>query len=66
MRFSSANITIISYKLILLPVWLARYRYDGNAYTLAVNGQNGRLLAQRVPSTGLLGDLGRWFDDFLR
>lgn len=65
MRYSSASITIISYKLILLPVWLARYRYDGNVYTLGVNGQNGRLLAQREPSTGLLGDLGRWFDEFL-
>ena len=65
MRFSSAGITIISYKLILLPAWLAHYRYDGRAYALAVNGHNGRLLAQRQPPDGLLGGLGRWIDGLL-
>ena len=65
LRFSSAGITIISYKLILLPVWLAHYGYDEHTYALAINGQNGRLLAQREPSPGLLGGVGRWFDKLL-
>jgi transcription elongation factor Elf1 len=65
MRFSSAGITIISHKLILLPAWLAQYRHDEHVYMLALNGQTGRLLAQRAPGQGLLGGLERWIDDLL-
>jgi hypothetical protein len=32
-----------TYKLCLLPIWLASYRYMNKSYTYAVNGQTGRI-----------------------
>jgi len=61
-RFSSAGITIISHKLVLLPLWLGHYRYEGEVAMLAINGQTGHVQAERAPASGLLGSLGRWLD----
>lgn len=61
LRFSSAGITILSHKLILLPVWLAHYRHGEKTAMLALNGQSGRLLAENSPRSGPLSSLTRWF-----
>ena len=35
------ELSIASYKLVLLPLWIVGYRYDGYSYPLLVNGQTG-------------------------
>ncbi len=40
---SSAGMLVESYKLVLLPLWLAHYELDGIQYELAINGQTGKL-----------------------
>lgn len=62
LRCSSAGIIVISHKLLLVPVWLAHYRMGDELLTLGVNGQNGRLLAQRTPRKGLFGGVRRWWE----
>jgi DNA-directed RNA polymerase subunit RPC12/RpoP len=37
----------ISFKLILLPVWVAAYRYRGKTYQFVVNGQTGEVQGER-------------------
>ncbi|MEM8950614.1 MAG: primosomal protein N' (replication factor Y) - superfamily II helicase [Pseudomonadota bacterium] len=37
----------ISFKHILLPVWVASYRYGGKAYQFVVNGQTGEVQGER-------------------
>lgn len=37
----------LSFKHILLPVWLAAYKYRGKTYRFVVNGQNGRVQGER-------------------
>jgi LSD1 subclass zinc finger protein len=37
----------ISFKHILLPVWVAGYRYSGKAYQFVVNGQTGEVQGER-------------------
>lgn len=37
----------ITFKHILLPVWLAAYKYRGKTYRFVVNGQNGRVQGAR-------------------
>jgi predicted Zn-ribbon and HTH transcriptional regulator len=49
---NSGGMIIESYKLVLLPVWITRYRYKNEAYLVAVNGQSGKV-AGRVPRSGL-------------
>jgi len=32
---------------VLLPVWLAAYKYRGKSYRFVVNGQSGRVQGER-------------------
>ena len=38
---SSAKLTIESFKLVLLPVWMTLVQYKGQAHLVLINGQNG-------------------------
>jgi hypothetical protein len=57
--FSSAGVVIESFKLILLPLWIAHYRIEEHEHTVVINGQTG---AVRDNSTknGLLDWLGQF------
>jgi hypothetical protein len=41
----------VTFKHILLPVWLAAYKYRGQTYRFVVNGQTGRVQGERPWST---------------
>ncbi|MEP1198878.1 TFIIB-type zinc finger domain-containing protein [Tateyamaria sp.] len=42
----------VTFKHILLPVWLAAYKYRGKTYRFVVNGRTGRVQGERPYSTG--------------
>jgi hypothetical protein len=60
LRLQSTNVLIESFKLILLPVWLAHYRLpdDDETYDLLLNGQNGVVRAERPE--GIVNRLWGW------
>ena len=37
----------ITFKHVLLPVWLAAYKYRGKTYRFVVNGRTGRVQGER-------------------
>jgi len=37
----------VTFKHILLPVWLAAYKYRGETYRFVVNGRTGRVQGER-------------------
>ena len=37
----------VTFKHVLLPVWLAAYRFRGQSYRFVVNGRNGRVQGER-------------------
>ncbi len=41
------DISHVTFKHILLPVWLAAYKYRGRSYRFVVNGQTGRVQGER-------------------
>jgi hypothetical protein len=41
LRVDRTGLSVMSYKLLLLPVWVVMYTYRGQAYRALVNGQNG-------------------------
>jgi len=41
------NISDVTFKHVLLPVWLAAYKYRGETYRFVVNGQSGRVQGER-------------------
>lgn len=55
----AVELTISAFKLVLLPIWIATYRYGDHPYPLLVNGRSGTA-AGEVPRSrvgGLLADL---------
>ncbi|MCI2399339.1 TFIIB-type zinc finger domain-containing protein [Aliiroseovarius subalbicans] len=48
-RVHSVNTKVkdVTFKHILLPVWLAAYKYRGKTYRFVVNGQTGRVQGER-------------------
>jgi DNA-directed RNA polymerase subunit RPC12/RpoP len=53
----SSGVVVDSFKLVLLPVWVAAFRYGGKEYSVVVNGQTGAVHGQR-PASGLKKLLG--------
>ncbi len=52
LQVSATRVVIESFKLILLPVWIARYTIDKKNYALVINGQTGELRAEK-PAQGI-------------
>ncbi|RJP55128.1 MAG: hypothetical protein C4583_00985 [Anaerolineaceae bacterium] len=44
LNLSTAGMTVESYKLVLLPVWITDIRFRGKTHTILINGQNGRVV----------------------
>jgi len=41
------DVSAVTFKHVLLPVWLAAYRYRGKTYRFVVNGRTGRVQGER-------------------
>jgi len=56
-KVSEVSAEYMTYKHILLPVWVGEYRYRGRSYRIAVNGQTGKVAGESPRSLALLFDL---------
>lgn len=43
----TVEVSNVTFKHVLLPVWIAAYRYNGKAYRFVVNGRTGRVQGER-------------------
>lgn len=43
----STEVSAITFKHVLLPVWMAAYKYRGQSYRFVVNGQTGKVRGER-------------------
>jgi DNA-directed RNA polymerase subunit RPC12/RpoP len=55
LRVDRTGLTVMSYKLLLLPVWVVSYVYEGESYRAVVNGQTGAVEGDAPRTDGLLG-----------
>jgi hypothetical protein len=58
---TSANMTVDSFRLNLLPVWMTELPFDGREHLVLINGMNGEVksdLHERKESGGLMDWLG--------
>ena len=62
LQISGARLAVESYKLILLPLWIAHYRMEGKQYTIVVNGHTGKLRGEK-PRQGVRKLLSGWLGD---
>ncbi len=54
---TEVSMGLMSYKHVLLPVWVGSYSYDGRLYTFAVNGQTGKAAGATPRSLAMMYDL---------
>jgi hypothetical protein len=71
LRTSSASLTIDSFKLVLVPVWITELPFNGQKLLVLINGQNGvvqgdssaKPKSKSKTKNGLLNWLGDLLDD---
>ncbi len=61
LQFSMLKLVIESYKLVLRPLWIARYRFEDKWYNVVINGQTGKVYGEK-PQRGIGGWLARLMD----
>jgi len=52
LNYSTANLSITAYRLILLPVWVTEYSFEDRPYRVVINGQTGAVHGE-APTQGL-------------
>jgi hypothetical protein len=60
LNYSTSNLSVLSFKLVLIPIWYTTYPLDGCTYRVIINGQNGTVYGE-TPSQGILG----WIEGLL-
>lgn len=60
---SSAGMTVESFKLVLLPVWMTEVKHEGKDHLVLINGQNGEVVSDTLEKTGLFDWLSDVLDD---
>ncbi|MEN8240913.1 MAG: hypothetical protein ABFS17_03240 [Chloroflexota bacterium] len=58
LRFASDEITIASFKLVLVPVWIAHFRMKRVTHDLTINGMTGSVYGPKPP--GKLQKFAKW------
>lgn len=55
--YHSAGIQVESYQLILLPIWVTHYALDDQSFNLLINGQTGKVFAEKPKTQNWLNRL---------
>jgi hypothetical protein len=58
LQLGSGSLVVESFKLLLLPVWLAHYKVEGQVYDVMINGQSGA--AHGTKPEGIVGKISSW------
>ena len=62
---SSANMTVESFRLNLLPVWMAEIPFGGREHLVLINGQNGTVASDLPEKKKDSGGLMEWLKDLI-
>jgi hypothetical protein len=62
---SSANMTIESFRLNLLPVWMTELPFNGREHLILINGWNGEVKSDLPEKKEKSGGLMEWLGDLL-
>ena len=62
---SSAKMTVESFRLNLLPVWVTELPFDGREHLVLINGQNGTVVSDLPGKKRASGGLMDFLSDLL-
>jgi DNA-directed RNA polymerase subunit RPC12/RpoP len=57
LNYNTSNLSILSFKLVLIPIWYTTYPFEGRTFRVVINGQNGTVYGE-TPSQGILDWIG--------
>ena len=60
LSYSTNSISIVSFKLIFVPVWITTYPFEDSLYTVLINGASGQVHGE-TPERGIIDWLGNLF-----
>jgi hypothetical protein len=60
LSYSTSNLSVLSFKLILIPLWYGLYTFEGHDYRYVINGQTGKIYGE-TKNQGILS----WLDNIL-
>ena len=49
LTYSTSNLSILSFKLVLVPLWFSQYSLEGRDYRVLINGQTGNVYGETPP-----------------
>jgi DNA-directed RNA polymerase subunit RPC12/RpoP len=58
LNYSTSNLSILSFKLVLIPIWYTKYTFEGRDLRVVINGQTGKVHGE----TGKHGIFG-WLEE---
>ena len=58
LRLHSQGLVVESFKLLLLPMWIAHFKVEDKLYDVCINGQNG--IVHGTKPAGVVGKLFTW------
>ncbi len=56
--YSASNLSTLSFKQVLVPIWVTEYSLEGRSFRILINGQSGAVYGE-TPSRGILD----WLND---
>lgn len=62
LHLDTKDLLIETFQLILLPLWMSHYQYQGQRHLLLINGQIGKIWGTRL-ERGVRTWLASWFND---
>lgn len=60
LSYSTTNISVTSFKLVFVPIWITEYLFEDQKYTILISGTDGSTQGE-TPERGILGWLGNLF-----
>jgi hypothetical protein len=57
LSYDTSNLSILSFKLVLIPVWYTTYLFEGRTFRVVINGQSGMVYGESS-SLGILDWIG--------
>ena len=60
LSYNTTNISILSFKLVFIPVWITEYMFENQRYNIIISGMDGSICGEK-PETGIIDWLGNLF-----
>jgi DNA-directed RNA polymerase subunit RPC12/RpoP len=62
LNYNTSGLSVLSFKLVLVPIWYTTYPFEGRTFRVLINGQNGTVYGETL-AQGIMGWIGGLLGD---